>query len=73
MGEAQMNEEETEFDKCEREWLSAEGGTLIEETDKYVEILQTYIEGMSKTEQKECLLKKVRYWFWSAMDWRDRI
>lgn len=42
----------------------------MEKGDSYVKQLQDEIKDSSDAEKVEILLEKIRYWYWSAIDWR---
>jgi len=44
--------------------------THSEDADDYVKRLQEEIWGESDAKRILILLEKVRYWYWSALDWR---
>ena len=45
--------------------------TKTEEADNYIKDLKEEIGGLSDAEKISTLLGKVRYWYGSAVDWRD--
>ena len=45
--------------------------THSEDADDYVKKLQKEVEDLSDAEKVSILLNKIRYWYWSAIDWRN--
>ena len=45
--------------------------TFMEESEVFAAELKKRIQSRSKHEGVQILLKKVKYWYWSAIDWRD--
>ena len=51
--------------------LDIEIRTHSEEADGYIKQLQEEMKDISDAEKVEILLEKTRYWYWSAIDWRN--
>jgi len=50
-----------------------EANRLFEkDADVYADQVKKELEDCSKHEAVSILLKRVRYWYWSAIDWRDQ-
>jgi len=45
--------------------------TFTDESEVFAAELKNQIKSRSKHEGVRILLKKVKYWYWSAIDWRD--
>ena len=45
--------------------------TFMEEAEAFAAELKKRIQSRSKHEGVQILLIKVKYWYWSAIDWRD--
>jgi len=45
--------------------------TFMDESEVFAAELKNRIQSRSKHEGVRILLEKVKYWYWSAIDWRD--
>ena len=45
--------------------------THSEDADDYVKQLTEEMKDISDAEKVKILLEKTRYWYWSAIDWRE--
>lgn len=45
--------------------------THSEDADDYIKQLQKEMEELSDEKKVSILLNKIRYWYWSAIDWRN--
>ena len=41
-----------------------------EDVDDYIKQLQEEMKGLPDRNKVDILLEKIRYWYWSAIDWR---
>ena len=45
--------------------------THSEDADDYIKQLKEEMKDLPDTEKVKILLEKTRYWYWSAIDWRE--
>ena len=45
--------------------------THSEDADEYIKDLHEEMAGESDARKVEILLEKTRYWYWSAIEWRN--
>ena len=45
--------------------------THSEDADDYIKQLKEETKDLPDTEKVKILLEKTRYWYWSAIDWRE--
>ena len=45
--------------------------TFCEDADVYIKEMEELISELTHEEKSDVLLKRVKYWYWSAIDWRN--